>query len=260
MSQVLVMDGIRRAGIEDAERVYDLLCHAFGDTYLRYTVYQASESLAYLRQQIASTTALTSQYLFLDMVGDAVAGFYNAVQSADVFWLNYIAVYSQYRGQGVGRALLEHFETLGAELECNTLALDVFESNGQTREWYGRQGYCQESAHYLVSIALYEVPSACDAVTYDAVRWQEAHAQERAQGFSKIEVRCGDGSVTLGMIDRRVCKLLDYANLTPDHAVRIARRVLPERAELIFTTEHLPREYEVRHVERVLRLSKQARR
>lgn len=255
----MVTNGIRKAGSADAERVHDLLRHAFGDTYLRYTVYQAPESLTYLRQQLGSAPSLASQYYFLGMVGGAVAGFYNAFQKADVFLLNYIAAYAQFRGQGIGRALLEHYETLGSELGCQTLALDVFENNGQVRDWYRRQGYCDQSAHYLVSIAMRSVPAARDAVTYDEVSWRNAHALERAQGFSKLEVRCSGGSVMLGMIDRRICKLLDYSNLARDDAIRMARRVLPEREELILSTDSILREYDVLRGERVVRMSKLAR-
>lgn len=247
---------IRKAGIEDAEIVYDLLRHAFGETYLGYTVYQAPESLSYLRKQIANGAARAGQLYFVVLFQDAVAGFYNAAHKANVCLLNYIATHARFRGQGIGGALLEHFETLGRQLACNTLALDVFESNAQVRDWYLRKGYAEDSAHYLVSISMGSVPAGRDVLTFDAASWRNVQAEEKAQGFSKMEVRCGDGSVTLGMINRRLGKLLGFTNLTSEHAIRIARQVLPEREELVLTTDQVPSAYEVLRVERLLRLTK----
>ena len=54
-----------------------------------------------------------------------------------------LAVLPAYRGQGVGRALLEAVERKARELNCCKLTLEVFENNEKARRTYEAAGFAQ---------------------------------------------------------------------------------------------------------------------
>jgi GNAT superfamily N-acetyltransferase len=54
-----------------------------------------------------------------------------------------LAVMPAYRGQGVGRSLLEAVERKARDLGCCKLTLEVAENNGTARRIYGAAGFAQ---------------------------------------------------------------------------------------------------------------------
>jgi len=62
-------------------------------------------------------------------------------------WLNYIAVLPEFFGQGIGLALLEHFELEAQRHGFGVLALDAFDDNVQAHGFYLRNGYQVSGTH-----------------------------------------------------------------------------------------------------------------
>ena len=57
------------------------------------------------------------------------------------FYINILAAYPEYRGQGLGTTLLEAAHTLASEACCNELSLEVFEQNEGAVRLYERNGF-----------------------------------------------------------------------------------------------------------------------
>ncbi|NIA68512.1 GNAT family N-acetyltransferase [Pelagibius litoralis] len=57
------------------------------------------------------------------------------------FYVNALAVFPQYRGRGIGRALLTTAEERARAAGCDSLSLQVFAENERARLFYLRHGY-----------------------------------------------------------------------------------------------------------------------
>lgn len=250
---------IRLARVDDAPSVYNLIAQGFGDRYLTYTIYQAPESVAYLRQLIANPSSAMQRTLYvLEQVGRLV-GYYEAMQRGIEFWLNYVVVDTAVRRRGIGQALLEHFEHTAQQFHCQRLVLDVFDSNQPARDWYYLQGYQHQSATFQIRLSTSMLDDASvHPLTYSDESWHNACDEERSRGFSKVESGCGPGRITVGLIGGRVCKLLEYVGVDLEDAVAaVCRHFHNTRSELILTAlEAIPIHWPVLSAEKTLRLVK----
>jgi GNAT superfamily N-acetyltransferase len=66
-----------------------------------------------------------------------------------------LAVLREYRGQGIGRALLAAVEQKGRELGCCKLTLEVQENNARARRTYAAMGFAQSEHQPLAGGALF---------------------------------------------------------------------------------------------------------
>jgi len=90
------------------------------------------------------TTLIFLAYLDRKAVGFATCfrGF-STFQALPLVNISDLAVLPEYRGQGVGRALLAAIEQKARDLGCCRLTLEVQENNGRARHVYERAGYSQ---------------------------------------------------------------------------------------------------------------------
>jgi ribosomal protein S18 acetylase RimI-like enzyme len=59
----------------------------------------------------------------------------------DTFYINMLASYPDYRGQGVASKLMDYAAVLASQSDCSTLSLEVFEENENAVRLYRRLGY-----------------------------------------------------------------------------------------------------------------------
>ena len=57
------------------------------------------------------------------------------------YYLNMLATYPQYRGQGVGSALMTQIDRLALATGCELISIEVFDSNHEALKLYQRLGY-----------------------------------------------------------------------------------------------------------------------
>ncbi len=57
------------------------------------------------------------------------------------FYINMLAAYPQYRGQGIGSALMGQVDRLAGDAGCDLVSIEVFESNQGALKLYLRLGY-----------------------------------------------------------------------------------------------------------------------
>lgn len=209
--------GIRRATSSDVSAIYALMVAVFGETSLPYTIYQSPLSVRYLEQLITSSSR---DIFYVLQESSSVIGYYHAVHDSYDLFLNYIAVLASARGRGLGTRLLKHFELNGISRQCRSLSLEVFEQNGQAMRWYLKHNYRSVSSKYLARIRIRECPRRNFLPIYATdLEWYQAYHKEKLYGFSKIECRCGNGRVTIGLIGRNLIKLLTYEGVSLEDAV-----------------------------------------
>lgn len=257
---VNVQSSVRAAAPGDADGIYTLLCEAFGDNYLSYTIYQSSRSVKYLASLVALGSTGGQHIMVADIAG-RVVGYYHSVVSAVGFFLNYIVVAEAARGSGVGRVLFEHFEHTGQALGCANLLLDVFQSNVRVLNWYARQGYEPISEAFRTKLILREWnPDSCCKLVCERTVWRDALQKERDCGFSKLPMFCesGQGKVTVGLIAGHVCSLVDRERIDETEAIlAVAERLRGSRDSLVLSTlAPVPPDWPVGGSERVIRMRK----
>lgn len=67
-------------------------------------------------------------------------------------YVSIIAVSENASGQGIGRQLMQAAEDWAREMSYPALVLDVFASNESARQFYVRQGFCEDSARLRRSV------------------------------------------------------------------------------------------------------------
>lgn len=226
---------IRRARPDEAPAICALIRDALGEWVLSYTIYQAGESARYLAEVISQGPEGSKQEVYVSCAGEALGGYYHAILQGKEYFLNYIAVARIARHKGLGAALLTHYEQAGRATGCESLALDVFESNEEARAWYARHGYRVQSATYSVRVDM----KALRRDDAEELYWEEADLQkalldERRRGFGNLECRLRGGRIILGVIGGRSCRLMSIENLNLAEAIAaVSRRFGTKREALI---------------------------
>ncbi len=81
-----------------------------------------------------------------------VQGLVELESMAPLHWyVNILATYPEYRGRGVGKALLTHADKLGGAMSAKGMALIVASENGGARRLYEKAGYRETARRPLVA-------------------------------------------------------------------------------------------------------------
>lgn len=65
------------------------------------------------------------------------------------WYVNVLAVFPEYRGQGIGRALLAHADSVGSAVNAKGMAIIVASGNADARRLYERAGYLEQERRPL---------------------------------------------------------------------------------------------------------------
>jgi ribosomal protein S18 acetylase RimI-like enzyme len=249
---------VSQARPSDAAEIYNLKRDSFGETYLGYTIYQAPESLHYLRDLIADGPEKSDHAICVLRNDSRLIGYYDAALLGREHFLNYIAVAGDYRGRGAGSRLLDHFENAGINCGCKKLGLDLFGSNLRAQDWYYKRGYQLEKASYLAQLQLGMVRGGRADLNFSIEDFTRAMSQETRLGFSKLECLCDSGRITLGFINKTICKILHCEGMDLEAAIQaVANRCFKEREILIVSSlSTISSTWHPVAVEKVLRLSR----
>jgi ribosomal protein S18 acetylase RimI-like enzyme len=249
---------IEEANPSDADDIYDLNMGAFGEKYIRYTIFQARESIHYLRALIADGVEKSKHVFYVLRKDNHIIGYYDAVHLDNEMFLNYVAITEQYRNCGLGTFLLGHFEESGRSYGCTRLGLDLFESNSGAREWYFKNGFITEKESFLVCLKMAATSRINSNLKYQNEDLGMALSREKIRGFSKLECRCGPGRITLGFINSRICKILSFEQIGLEEAVDAINHEFGRDREflVIGNLSSVPASWSNVAVEKILKLGK----
>jgi ribosomal protein S18 acetylase RimI-like enzyme len=255
------MIDIRPAQPQESMAIYAIKSEAFSNTSLPYSIYQSPRSVHYLEHLITQAPDPVGHNIWVAYDGSRIVGYYHAVKMIGDFFLNYIAVDLHAQRRGVGSALLQHFESLGKEYGAQQLVLDVFERSPQVVSWYENCGYHLQSSSFHVCLSLDSSIGQASAplgLTCDEKLEQAALDLEQKWGFSKIDYACGTGTLSVGLIADRACKLLKYEQVEIEQAVlAICNRYRNTRQVLIVSSlAELPKHWKILCADQAFRLVK----
>jgi ribosomal protein S18 acetylase RimI-like enzyme len=255
------MIDIRPAQPQESMAIYAIKKEVFSSTSLPYSIYQSPRSVHYLEHLIAQAPDPAGHNMWVACDGSRIVGYYHAITMTGDFFLNYIAVDPHVQRRGVGSALLQHFESLGKEYGAQQLVLDVFERSPQVVNWYANRGYRLQFASFHVCLSLDSSigqSSALLELRCDKKTEQMALDNEQKWGFSKIDYACGTGTVSVGLIADKACKLLKYEQVDIEQAVsaicskyRNVRQVL-----IVSSLAELPKHWRTLRTDKTYRLVK----
>lgn len=253
-----IVGTIRRAHNSDYRSIYRMKQEAFRG-YLLYGVYQTRASMRYLRKLLSQPAEDSINHFYLLECNGIPMGYYHALATGEKLHLNYIAVDRDVRGQGVGEELLRHYESLARELKLRRLSVDVYESNPTALKWYLSKGYARIGEKYQLRVA---VPKSANIglkpLSFSPEDWERARKQEAYWGFSRLECKLGNASITVGIIGGNTCRLMSYSNIEQESAAYLVCQMFAgRRGVLIIDADTRPDlDLEIIGAERVLCLQK----
>jgi ribosomal protein S18 acetylase RimI-like enzyme len=98
------------------------------------------------RKDIARKLAMQPELFLVGVVDGAVVASVMAGYEGHRGWVNYLAVAPRLRGQGFGRALMQHVEQALLERGCPKLNLQVRRSNREAIDFYRKLGYLEDDS------------------------------------------------------------------------------------------------------------------
>lgn len=203
-------DFITPAAVGDVHAIYSLLTDAFSDSYLKFSVFQSPRSVTFLREQLDEAECGGTPRFFVARDRGSTLGFYNADRVGDEYFLKYIATTPHRTHEGIGDALLRHFEEMAFSLACSRAGLAVFRSNSVAAPWYERRGYSPVGSELFLRFeaAALERIGSC-RVEWEAGAFDAAEKTERQRGFSAFEATSNATPVRVGLIAGDVCNILE---------------------------------------------------
>ncbi|WP_213777650.1 GNAT family acetyltransferase [Caballeronia sp. dw_276] len=93
------------------------------------------------RLSIRNKLAMQPELFFVGVLGERVIGTVMTGYDGHRGWLYSLAVAEDQRGNGYGRALVEHAERALASIGCPKLNLQIMANKPETRAFYAKLGY-----------------------------------------------------------------------------------------------------------------------
>ena len=195
-----------RAEPADAERIRQLFRSGFRPEVMQLLIYGQHGAAEYIRMQIARAGEPADTVYFVAHAAEAIAGAVEMRQQPDGCLLSYIAVDPEFRGQGIGSALLStSIEMTGAR---GSIALDVLRDNAGARQWYGRLGFTGDVSREFVELA---PPGGPDDGPVYVSGLPQADLSQARFGFSSFELIAREGTFRAGRMGAEWFRLTDPA-------------------------------------------------
>jgi ribosomal protein S18 acetylase RimI-like enzyme len=93
------------------------------------------------RLSIRNKLSMQPEFFFVGLLEERVIGTVMAGYDGHRGWMYSLAVAADQRGNGYGRALVEHAERALASIGCPKLNLQIMANNPETQAFYAKLGY-----------------------------------------------------------------------------------------------------------------------
>lgn len=237
-NRVRLVSGLRfRDGEpEDTDELFALIRAAFGEGLLQYSIYQAKESIVFLRSQLASET-----FRIAECCGSLV-GYYHVVRVGDTLFTKYLAAIHK-RGCGiVAPALIRDLIEMGVILDCKAIELDVLAGSASLISLYRRYGARPMSTSYAYKVNLSQV-SMLPGLSISDEEMSAGLEQEKQRGFSMVKAYWGSSQMVIGLLGGNTCKILDDGGLSVMEIASLISSYFPTRTEFLVTSPKFPDEH-----------------
>jgi len=222
--------------------IADLHCDAFPERQLRYSIFASSKVGKFIDTLISDPMH--------DFVGafedNALVGYTHVRYVEGQPHLNYIAVDTPHRGNGIGRVLLRALVDQSKSNCCKSITLDVLESSERARSWYLREAFTDaSSSNTYLATATQALGVSKDQI---GVSTSDSQLQKMEQfEISDINISIDNRHFLVGVIGKRLYRvgvdhdqrLIDVLNMTDEQRETIV--VVPSQDYLNCAAELVDR-------------------
>jgi hypothetical protein len=220
---------------EDAEELFVLIRTAFSERLLQYSIYQASESVAYLRVQLGKEIFRVAEWR------GVLVGYYHAVKNEGMLYVKYLAAIRVRECGLIAPTLVRDAIEIGRLMEMIGIECDVPAWNKTLIALYHRSGAKQISTLYAYKVDLSQVPKV-HGLSISPIELMASLTEEKRQGLSKVTARWKSSEIVIGLLGGRICKILDSGGLSATETASLVSGYFPARTYLLGTSSELPDE------------------
>ncbi len=195
---------VQRASLEDANAIVELLREGIGDKLINYTIAGTVGMVSFVSTQLADDY-LGPNIFFVCKSADQIKGFAEVRIYQNELFLNHIYVSEQFRGNGLGRALLHSCLDFARVHQLKSMGLDVFTHNEQAKKWYEFLGF-----KIIDEYAWLEVEIPCQlnqAGNYIILNQPFANAVYDKFGFASVEIETNEMTYSVGLLGARLFRI-----------------------------------------------------
>jgi len=218
---------VRRARLEEAEPVVDIIREAFPKDVVERTVYGCSGITAYVEALIHASDRVTPAFFVAGTATEVLAVAEVAASDEGVF-LSYIGTRSHARSKGLGSRLLLAAAESCPEMVDSRMTLDVFTENVRAVDWYQRVGFEVIGERGWWELEL----TRSNHISATVSGLPQAEVCHRAFGFSEIILHMIGNSYRIGRLGDRWFRLTSLAALENPDVLAALRSLDPDRKVL----------------------------
>ncbi len=166
-----------------------------------------------------------SPYLyFVAYNGSQIVGCaeFKIIAGSDTFFLNMIASEKEFKGRGIGKAILNFAINFYAGLGYKNLQLDVYQDNNAALDWYFIMGFKQLDHKFL-----YEIKTSIlnlEETNIYIQNFPQYKISKESYGFNYFDVMFDNESMRIGVIEDDLIFRGDYSD-----SVKIVAKLLQDK-------------------------------
>lgn len=221
-------DHIRSARVGDSEAIATLMREGVSDAVRHITIMGSPHLAHYIADEIAAKTG--DEYVVGTRQGQVV-GMSSWRHTGMILQLNHLYLAPEFRGRGLGTALILDGLQRVRRSEEHKLALDVFYDNPRARAWYRSWGMNCEHQTRWIQLPLSAVGSQ-ESLHYTVSGITESNVRHLRYGFSQFTLSTTSATYHIGRLNHGLFRvsagsiLRDPAALQGLHKVDSQRQLL----------------------------------
>ncbi len=216
---------IRKAGVQDAEKISRLIGDSFVPEQRSLFLYGCPGSGNYIKDLIAIQDHGGDSLFLVAVSGDELLGFVEVRRFVDSICLNYMATAEAARGLGVYKRLMKDALLLGKAEGYQKAFHDVFFGN-TIREFHERIGYKITKTFLWLAT---ELPSGALPPRMVLIGLPQANVIHSHYGFSQFGLTLSTGSFTVGRLNTAWFRTTTPALVNDRDALHSLKHLEPSR-------------------------------
>lgn len=214
---------------QDCTELVALHARAFSTWAIATSIFASPRVAIYLRRVASIPHSQREQFLWGAWRGEQLVGYAFGRALPKTWHLNYLAVDTNQREQGIGTSLWDAWLKEGQRRGLREYSLDMWQSNEIARPWYENKG-CRVASQTWVQRRPLQRSESMEDGDFQLLNWENAAAWQDAYGFSKFEIARGE---TRWPIARLGEELFRVTEVLPVEVENFLHQLDPKRSLLV---------------------------
>lgn len=223
----------------DSHLVSTLIRYNLNDDIFPLTIFSSNKYELFLSKLLSIPSRLRKVQYFGAYQDNKLLGFTEWRILEDGIFLNQISLFPNYRGMGVGKALLEHGLTLLKDYKKTKMSLDVFEDNLYAEEWYRRKGFTSVTTTqwYLGNhVRNFDIEKSNQ---YSIENFNSSEAEQEIYRFSILNVKSPTKLYRVGRIKEHLYRINGIHTFLDEGLQSVLQELDNSRSLLVLTEKEL---------------------